>query len=101
MIKLECKGQIPPANGDLVIVELGHKLVKKGEVIEVDDTKGEILLTKYPRNFKVYVAPEPELTKEPEQKNIEDYSDKQMKEYNRKSGKKGDKVSDSDQVEFV
>lgn len=86
-MKLLCKGQKPPANGDLVVSELGFRLVKKGEMVEVDQTMGDILLKKYPRNFA--------LSPEIDTKIVEDYSDKQMKVYKKK------KEKNSEDLDFV
>lgn len=96
---LRCVGQKPPANGDLIIIELGYKLVKKGEVIDIDDTMANILLEKYPRNFIKEIKEIKEVSNIAKQ--VEEYSDKQIKEYSDKQIKSKKTKTKGEDLDFV
>jgi hypothetical protein len=75
MKKIKCIGQKPPSNGDLVVADLGYRIVKKGEVFEADETLSKILVEKYAGVLVYETVAE---------KNLEVESNKMLKKVERK-----------------
>ena len=80
-MKLQCKGQSPRFDGAIVFPELGYVAVSAGEVIEVTEAQGKVLLKKYEQCLSIVEESET-LVEKPKKKRFDNAANKELPEEN-------------------